>query len=452
MNIIVVGCGKVGYNLVAQLSKEDHNITVIDEDAEEIRNITNNLDALGIVGNGVSFNTLQEADVAHTDLLIAVTGSDEQNLLCCLIAKKSGHCKTIARVRNPLYVSEIPFLKKGFDLGMIINPEFEAANEVARIFQFPSAVKVDTFARGHVDILHVKISKDSPLNGMRIMDIRSGLHTNVLICSVTREGRTHIPNGGFTLQEGDEIGFTARRKDTTAFLRKIGLSKNRIDNAIIAGGSKIAYYLAKILLNTGISTTIIEQKRERCEELAGLLPDATVIHGDATDQNLLLQENAASTAGFAALTGLDEENILLSLYVKGVNPGAKVITKINRITFSDVINQMNLDTIINPQVITADFISKFVRSMDNTDSEVENLYKLADGQAEALEFVIKEPSKATDTPLAELSIKDNLLICCIYRNGQAIFPTGQDCLKVGDSVVVVLSGFRISDIKGILKD
>ncbi|MCR4587631.1 MAG: Trk system potassium transporter TrkA [Lachnospiraceae bacterium] len=452
MNIIMVGCGKVGYSLVEQLSKEDHNITVIDEDAEEIRNITNNLDALGIVGNAVSFTTLQEADVAHADLLIAVTGSDEQNLLCCLIAKRSGHCKTIARVRNPLYVSEIEFLKKGFDLGMIINPEFEAANEIARIFQFPSAVKVDTFARGHVDMLHIKLTQDSPLNGLRIMDIRSTLHTSILICSVTRDGHTRIPNGGFVLQEGDEIGFTARRKETTAFLRKIGLSKNRIDNAIIAGGSKIAFYLARLLMLSGINTTIIEQKRERCEQLAELLPDVAVIHGDATDQNLLLQENVSTTAGFAALTGLDEENILLSLYVKGINPAAKVITKINRITFSDVINQMNLDTIINPQVITADFISRFVRSMDNTDSEVENLYKLADGQAEALEFVIKEDSNATNTPLAELSLKDNLLICCIYRNGQIIFPTGQDCLKVGDSVVVVLSGFRISDIKGILKD
>ena len=426
MKIIIVGCGKVGYTLVEQLGSEDHDIVVIDEKPEKVSTITNNLDAMGIVGNGINHQTLIDAGITTADLLIAVTGDDEKNLLCCVIARKTGHCQTIARVRNPIYNKEIEFLKKEFGLAMIINPELAAANEIARIFQFPSALK--------------------------LFNLHQTLHSNVLVCTVIRGDKVIIPNGDFEFQENDVVAIASERRNAIDFFRKIGIVKNRVGNAILAGGGKVSYYLAKSLLASGIRVTIIEVDRERCDILSELLPHATVICGDATAQNLLLQEGLEHAQGFAALTGLAEENILLSLYANDIS-NAKTVTKINRINFHSVINELNLGSIIYPRIITSDYILKYVRSTYNSkDSNVETLYKLANGKAEALEFIIKADSAVAGIPLADLHFRKNTLICCIYRNGKVIIPSGQDIMMAGDSVLVVLSGYRISDIKEILED
>lgn len=454
MNIIIVGCGKVGCTLVEALSIENHNIVVIDSRPEKVSALTDTVDVMGIVGNGVSHTTLKQAGIETADLLIAVTGSDEENLLCCVIAKKSGHCQTIARIRNPIYNEEKDFLQKEFGLSMIINPELTAANEISKVFQFPSAIRVDTFAKGRVELLHFKIGNNSPLCGLKLSKFHATLHCNdILVCTIARNSEeVIIPNGDFEFQENDVVAIASERRNAIDFFRKIGIVKNRVGNAILAGGGKVSYYLAKSLLASGIRVTIIEVDRERCDILSELLPHATVICGDATDQNLLLQEGLEHAQGFAALTGLDEENILLSLYANDVS-NAKTVTKINRINFHSVINELNLGSIIYPRIITSDYILKYVRSTYNSkDSNVETLYKLANGKAEALEFIIKADSAVAGIPLADLHFRKNTLICCIYRNGKVIIPSGQDIMMAGDSVLVVLSGYRISDIKEILED
>ena len=453
MEIIIVGCGKVGYTLATQLSNEDHNIVVVDKNPDKVEHITSDLDAMGVVGNGVSYQTLQEAGVSSADLVIAVTGSDEENLLCCVIAKKAGNCKTIARVRNPIYNEEIDFLKEEFGLSMVINPELTAAGEIAKIFQFPAAIRVDTFARGHVELLHCKLTKDSPLVGIKLMQLSQKLRVNVLVCEVIRGEDVIIPNGNFVFEEGDIIAIATNRANARDFFKKAGIMKNPVKNAILAGGGKISYYLAKILMLSGIQVKIIEKDLARCDFLSAELPDATIILGDATDQTLLAEEQFASADGFACLTGLDEENILLALHVNS-NSKAKTVTKVNRISFQNVIDNLDIGSIIYPRVATADRIVKYVRSSSAAqhDNNVETLYKLANGKAEALEFNITDRSRITDTPLQQLNIRENTLIGSIYRNGQVIFPGGQDMIKVGDTVMVVLSGYRLSDIEDILED
>lgn len=451
MNIIIVGCGKVGYTLVEQLGGENHDIVVIDEREEKVNSITDELDAMGIVGNGVSYQTLREAGIHRADLLIAVTGSDEQNLLCCVIAKKAGHCKTIARVRNPIYNNETSFLRDELGLAMIINPELTSASKIARIFQFPSAVKIDTFAKGRIELLHFRVTKDCLLNNYELIHIRTTLKCDVLVCMVTRGEEVMIPKGDFIFREGDIVAIVATPPRASDFFHKIGIITDKIHTAMIVGGGTIAYYLAHRLISVGIETKIIDHDPERCEQLSELLPKATVICGDGTDQRLLMQEGVESVDGFAALTGLDEENILLSLYAKKVSH-AKIVTKINRINFSSVLNDMELDSITYPSLLTADVIIKYARSMNESlNNNVENLYKLEDGRAEALEFYIKHDSEVTNIPLSKLRIRKNILICCIYRHGQVIIPSGQDSLQVGDSVVVVLTHSRLNDIKDILE-
>ena len=453
MNIIIVGCGKVGYTLVEQLSNEEHNIVVVDKNAEKVQHITDNLDTMGVIGNGVSYQTLQEAGVATADLVIAVTGSDEENLLCCVIAKKTGNCQTIARVRNPIYNSEIDFLKEEFGLAMIINPELTAAREIAKMFQFPSAIRVDTFARGHVELLHCKLTKESPLVGVKLMNLHQKLKVNVLVCEVIRGDEVIIPNGHFIFEEGDIIAIASSRKNAMDFFKKAGIMKNPVKNAILAGGGKLSYYLAKNLIASGIDVTIIEQNPSRADFLSEELPEATIILGDATDQSVLEQEEYQTADGFACLTGLDEENILLALHVNATSK-AKTVTKVNRISFQNVIDNLDIGSIIYPRVTTADRIVKYVRSASAAqhDNNVETLYKLANGKAEALEFNITDTSGITNIPLQQLNIRKNTLIGSIYRNGTVIFPGGQDMIKVGDTVMVVLSGYRLSDIEDILED
>ena len=452
MNIIIVGCGKVGSTLVEQLSGENHNIVVIDEKEEKVKSITDEMDAMGIVGNGVSYQTLLEADIRRADLLIAVTGSDEQNLLCCVIAKKTGNCKTIARVRNPIYSTETAFLREELGLDMIINPELTAASEIARIFQFPTAVKIDTFSKGRIELLHFRVTKDCLLNNYELIHVRTTLKCDVLVCIVTRGEEVLIPRGDFVFREGDVVAIVATPPKANDFFRKIGIGTGKVHTAMLVGGGTMAYYLARRLLAVGIETKIVDQDPARCEHLSELLPKATIICGDGTDEKLLLQEGLESVDGFAALTGLDEENILLSLVAKKYSR-AKVVTKINRVNFNNVLGDIQLDSTTFPRLLTADVITKYARSMNESlNSNVENLYKLEEGRVEALEFYIKEPSEVTGIPLLKMQLKKDLLLCSITRGSQVIIPGGQDELQVGDSVVVVTTHPRLNDIKDILQD
>lgn len=451
MRIIIVGCGKVGITLAEQLGRDDDDITVIDLDYKKVQRIANEYDVMGVAGNGATYTTLSEAGVEESDVLIAVTGSDELNLLCCLIAKKAGGCKVIARVRNPEYSSEVNFIKEKLGLAMIINPEFAAAREMARVFRFPSAIKIDTFAKGRVELLRFKVPAGSVLHDMSLMDMSSRLKCDVLVCIVERGEEVQIPSGSFVLKERDIVSFIATPRNASTFFKKIGVVTNQVKNALLVGGGDISYYLAAQLLHMNINVKMIEQDLDRCNELSALLPDATVIHGDGTDQSLLMEEGLPFAEGFAALTNMDEENILLSLFAKRSSK-AKTITKINRITFDEVIDSLDLDSTVYPKYVTANSILQFVRAMKNSiGSNVETLYRLLDGRVEALEFAIKEASGLVDVPLERLQLKPNILIACIHRHGKVIIPRGQDKIELGDTLIVVTTNIGMEDVRNLLK-
>jgi len=451
MRIIIVGCGNVGATLTEQLSKEGHNITVVDTKERAVRDISNNFDVMGIVGNGASFSVQTEAGVESSDLLIAVTDSDELNLLCCLIAKKAGGCHTIARVRNPVYSREIGYIKEELGLSMVINPEFAAAMEIGRVLKFPSAVEIDTFAKGRVELIRYRIKEGSILHDMPLKDISQKLHCDVLVCVVERGEEIVIPGGDFVLQEKDTISIVASSQNAMQFFKKLGAATTRAKDVIIVGGGETSYYLARQLLAMGVKVKIIEHDKKRCEELSELLPQALIIYGDGTDRELLLEEGMVHTEAFVSMTNFDEENIMLTLFAKRLSK-AKLITKVHRIAYDEIIDELDLGTIIYPKYITAESIIQYVRAMQNSiGSNIETLYRLNNNRVEALEFVVKEDSPVVGIPLQKLNLKKNILICCISHKGNIIAPRGQSVISVGDTVVIVTIITGLHDIKDILK-
>lgn len=453
MNIIIVGCGKVGEALAAELNEEGNNITVVDTSAERVNEVSAKHDVMGVVGNGATHLTQHQADIERADLLIAVTGSDELNLLCCLIAKKAGNCQTIARVRSPQYSSEAPYLKDELGLAMVINPEQAAAAEIARVLRFPSAMKIDTFAKGRVEMMKFRLPENSPLAGCAVKELAAKFKCDVLICTVERGDEAIIANGDLVFEERDVISLIATPKNANDFFRSIDYKMNSVKNVMIVGGGEITYYLCNILRRSGnnISVKVIEKNAKRCDELCSELEDITIINGDASEQALLMEEGLERTGGFVALTNLDEENIFLSLFAKRVSKG-KVVTKINRIDFNDVIKHLDLDSTIYPKNITSETIVRYVRAMKNTiGSNVETLYHIVKGKIEAAEFIIKEGAPVLDTPLSQMRFRQGVLIAAILRGKQVIVPRGYDVFMPGDSVVVVSSQIELHDIADILK-
>ena len=452
MKIIIVGCGKVGGSLAEQLNQEEHEITLIDKNQQVLEQVSTSCDVMGVVGDGVGYSVQMEAGIKEADLLIAVTDSDEKNLLCCLMAKKAGNCKTIARVRNPIYYKEMRYLREELGLSMIINPEKAAAQEMAKLIRFPSAIKVDTFAKERVELLQVKIPSGSRLHQCAIMDISKKIGSDILICAVERKEMITIPKGNFILQENDIISIIGSYHQVKHFLDKIGIQMPKIKKAMLIGGSRLAYYLAEILLESGIKVCIIEKDKNRCEELSELLPKAVIIESDGTEKETLDEEGLAQMDFFVALTNLDEENIMLALYAKKYSH-AKVVTKVNHLRFEEVIEELDLGSVVYPKYITANSILQYVRARQNSyGSNIETLYKIINNQVEALAFRIHENCPIVERTFEELHLKDNLLICCIIRNGVIITPRGQDCIKVGDIVVVVTTHTRLNDIQDILKE
>ena len=452
MNIIIAGCGKVGRALAEQLSREKHDITVIDRKPEAIQQITNIADVRGVVGNGASFEIQMDAGIDTADLMIAVTDADEVNLLCCLIAKKAGGCQTIARVRNPVYHHEIHHIKDELGLSMVINPEWAAAMEMARLLRFPSAIDIDTFANGRIELLRFQLEEQNPLCNNKIKDLHMLSRCEVLICIVERGKEVLIPSGEVELKAGDMISVVASPVNASRFFKTIGIETNQVKNTMIIGGGKISFYLAKRLLEMGIQVKIIEKDRDACERLCEILPKAMIINGDGTDRELLAEEGLAKAEGFAALTNMDEENVMLALYAKSMSK-AKKITKVNRNTFDTIIGSLNIGSLIYPKHITSETILQYVRAMQNSiGSNVETLYRLVDGNAEALEFVIKGKSEVTDIPLQELQLKPHILVRAINRKGKIIIPKGQDCIQEGDSVVIITTDCgAYKDIRDIMK-
>lgn len=455
MNIIVVGCGKVGYALAEQLNNEEHSVTLIDKNREVLENAVSKLDIMGIYGNGSSHRVQEEAGIASADLLIAVTNQDEVNLLSCLIAKQAGHCQTIARVRNPEYYEEIGFIKEELKLAMAINPERSAAYDILRLVQIPSAMEVDTFARGRINLISFRIPDHSPIDGKKVMELSGMMGNNSLFCVVQRDNETIIPGGNTVLHSKDKVSVIMPLSEMPDFFDKIKLANKPIRNVMIAGGGGISFYLAKELIKANVTVKIFETDRSRCEVLSEELPEAIIINGNAVDESLLDEEGVKDTDAFIALTNMDEENIMLSMYVNSIS-GAKLITKINRFSFDGVIGELPVGSVICPKNITAEKIIKHVRSMQNSvdSSDVESLYRLMDNKVEALEFSVKnnkENEKFIGKKIMELKLKKNLLICSINRDGKIITPSGKDTIETGDTVVVVTSNMKLSKISDILE-
>ena len=449
LSIIIVGCGKVGSTITAALYREGHDITVIDKNPATVQALTNSYDVMGIVGNGASYSVQMEAGIEFADLIIAVTGSDELNLLCCTVAKRVGHCDAIARVRNPDYAEEIPYLREQLGLTMIINPELEAASEIARILYLPRALAVSPFAKGQAELVRFRLPEENELCDKKLMDL-GALVKNIRFCAIERGGEVYIPDGSFTLSAGDTVTFVASARAAATFFDSIGLRSGKIDRVMIIGGGKAAYYLARQLIAMGKTVKIIETNRARCEELENLIPDAIIINGNGSDEDILQEEGIRTADAFVPLTGMDEENILLTLYAREVS-GAKAITKINRINFRNVIQGLDLGSVVYPKYITSEAIIAYVRAKKaSIGSGIETLYHLFDSRAEAIEFKVGEVDGVTNIPLKDLKTKDNLIIASINHLGKAIVPGGGDCISAGDTVVVVTTNTGLHDIRDIL--
>ncbi|MBR2274809.1 MAG: Trk system potassium transporter TrkA [Lachnospiraceae bacterium] len=452
MNVIIVGCGNVGATLAAKLRNDNHNIVAIDRDKNQIDALADEEDLIGIVGDGLNYQVLLKAGIEHTDLLIAVTNSDEQNLLCCVMAKRSDQeCRTIARVRNPIYNTEVSYLRRELGLALIINPELIAAADIARKFQYPASIGVETFTRGRIELLHLKIDADSPLKGVVVGQIKNRFKYNIVICSITRGKEFIIPGPNEMLAEGDELTISATPKDAHAFFKKIGLYKHPIKSALIVGGGTVGFYLAKRLTEVGIRTKIIEADADRCDLLNDEIPKAVIINGDGTDERLLLREGIGGVGAFAALTGVDEENVILTLFAKRVSH-ASTITKLRRINYTDIMKNLQVDSTVFPSLLTAEYIAKYAQTMfTGSCGKIENTFQIMDGKARIHEFFITKDHPYTGVPLSHLRFQKGAIICAITRNEKLIIPVGREELKVGDNVMVLTTISEISEFKDIIE-
>jgi len=450
VKIIIVGCDKVGQSLAAELNEEGNDIVVVDKDPVKVKEVAVKYDLLGVIGNGATREIQKEAGVDSADLLIAVTGSDELNLLCCVMAKKASNCQTIARVKSPEYAANAPYLKEELGLAMIINPEQAAADEIGRILNFPGASKIETFAKGRVELITFRMPDGSPLVGMSVRDAMTKLKCNVLVCTVERGDEAYIPNGDFVFSERDVISIIAAPRSAMAFFSKIGHKVQPIKDVMIAGGKDVSYYLLDALNRSGMSVKVVERDIDVCNDLSTRFENVAVIHGDPAKEELLREEGIERTGAFVTLTHHDEENILLSLFAK--NAGVrKIITKINRTDYDGIIDKLELDSIIYPKNITSDMIVRYVRSTRNTlGSNMETLCNVIKGEVEAAEFRIGENSPITGKPLSELRLRKNVLIAAILRGRSMIIPRGQDAILPGDSVVIVTKLLTLHDAVDIL--
>lgn len=451
MNIVIVGDGKVGATLTEQLSYEDHNVVVIDRNPRVIEQLVNTYDVMGICGNGASYDVQIEAGVSEARLFIAATSSDELNILSCLMAKKIGAENTIARVRNPDYLKQLSFIKEELGLSMIVNPEFDAANEIAKVLRYPSAINIESFAKGHVDLAEIKLSGDCPLCNQQIMDIFSSYKTKVLVCAVQRGNEVFIPRGDFVLQSGDRIHITATRTALIAFMKETKIYKHRTKNIMIIGGGKMGYYLARQLSETGgYNIKILEIDEERCEHLCTTLPNVDIINADGTDRNTLHEQGIENLDAFVALTTIDEENIITSMYATSLGI-QKTVAKVNRVS-NMVLESIGMDSAFSSKAIAANRILGYVRALENSgESSVQALYKLVGDRVEALEFIISDDFKKTGIPLKNLSLQDDTLIGAIIRKGEVIFPGGNDTIEIGDNVIVVSKKKNVRKISEVFK-
>ena len=449
MKIVIVGAGKIGSAIVKNASMENHEVIVIDDNPEVIERIVNQFDVLGICGNGVSYEMQKASGTATADLFIAVTTSDEANMLACLIAKKLGAKNTIARVRDYEYTKQIELMTDALGITRTINPEHEASKEIMRIISFPEAIKVDSFAHGSADLTELYIQEDSELVGQSLMNVTSKLGVPILVCAVQRGNEVIIPTGKFVFEAKDKIHVISSQEASRGFVSKLGLFSEKLKDIMIIGAGKITTYLADSLIKNNFNVKIIEIDPKKAKELAELLPKATVIVGDGSDQNLLREEGMKDSDAVICLTGIDEENIIISLYANKLFV-KKIITKVNRASFAGLLESIEMGSVISPQDLAANQIISYIRGSSNTrGSNILTLYKLVDNQVEVIEFLASDSSKVLNVPLKDLELKKNILIGGIIRNHKVIIPSGMSFIEKGDSVIVV-SKEALNDLDEIL--
>lgn len=452
MKIIVVGGGKIGATIIESLVSEGHDITVVDQDSAVVSEMVEQYDCIGFCGSGTDCSALEESGVAGCELFIAVTGSDEFNMLSCFMARAMGAKHTIARIRKPEHNDrDLSFIRKQLGLSMAINPERLAAQEIFNILKLPSAIKTESFSRRSFEMIELRIKENYGLDGLSLVEARRRFKATFLICAVQRGEEVFIPDGNFVLRNGDRIGITASAPETARLLKLFGLENRQVKSVMILGATMTSFYLAKMLTAAGNAVKIIDQSQEKCEQFSDLIPDAVMINGDVTAQEVLLEEGIKSTDAFVALTGIDEENILLSLFASSQNV-PKVIAKINRDDFAALSEKIGIESIVSPRHLIADVLVRYARGLENSrGSKMETLYKIMDAKAEVLEFDISSDCAIIGTPLKKLELKKNTLVAGIVRNRRPFIPTGEDCICDGDMVIVCAAGHRINDITDIIR-
>lgn len=440
MNIIIAGDGKVGRTLTRKLSGEGHDLTLIDIKQNVIDSSVEQYDVMAVQGNCASMQVLLEAGVKNADLLIAVTGADEINLLSCMTAHGlNENIHTIARIRNPEYTNQIYGMRDIFALSMVVNPERQTAREIERLLKYPGFLRRDTFAKGRVEIVELRVDADSKLCNVALNDLAGIVKSKVLVCAVRRDGVVEIPDGTFILREGDRIFVTAPTDSLTTLLKNLGIITHKVKRVILCGGGRISYYLAELLQKSGITVQLIEQDRERCVELSNLLPNVCVIHGDASNQFLLESEGIDTSDAIVTMTGLDEMNMIISLYAKKCGV-FQVITKVGHMENSSIQDSLSLGSVVCPKELCCNDIVRYVRAMQNKTGAALTVHTIADGQAEALEFMVEEPFSRCGVPLKELKTKRNVLIVSITRKNKTELPNGDSTFEIGDTVIVVVNG------------
>lgn len=452
MDIVIIGAGKLGTGIAKSLCFEDHNITIIDYNPITIESIVDKYDVQGVCGSGTHIDVLRQAQVPNADLVVSTTHSDENNILVCLMAKKLGAKYTIARVRNPEYNAQFEFMRNELGISLMINPDFTAALEIGRIIQYPEAINIETFANGYIDMAEYKITQGSNLCANSIGSISSKLTNNMLICAVERDEDVYIPNGDFILRAGDHIHVTGAHKELANIGKALINSKKKtIKNIMIIGCSRVGIYLSDMLVNLGKNVVIIEKNREKCEILFDMVPDATILNGDANDHDFLIEEGIENMDAVVTLTDSDEINFLVSLYAQKIGT-PKTVTKINNIRLSRMLDDLGLDSQINVSDLSVSTITQYVRAKENISSSyMKTLYKLVDGKVEATEFLAGDYVSFLGTPLSKIKTKKNVLIAAINRNNEIIFPNGNDAIMANDLVVVVSKDRRLKSLNDILQ-
>ena len=451
MKIIVVGDGKVGFAIAKQLNQEGHDITVVENKSSVLSSTMNQLDIVGVQGNGASLDTLMEARVSSSDLLIAATSTDEVNIICCLLAKKLGARHTIARIRNLEYNNTVRLIKDELGLSMSINPEQAAAREILRAIRFSNSIKVSSFAKGRIELAEVKIKENSPLSNMRICDINRRMKSEVLFVAVQRNGEVIIPNGNTVIYEKDRVTLTGSTTQLEKFFIKVGILSNRtVNEVMIVGGGRITYYLTNMLLELGMDVKIIEINKDKCISLVEKFPQATVIHGDGTDHELLLSESLEEMDAFIALTDNDEENVIISMFAQS-HGVTHVLPKVNRVSLGFLLDKLGLENSITPKFITANQIVQYVRAMQNTvGSNVESLIKLVNDKVEALEFRVRDNCRFIDVPIKNLNIRKGIIIAYVTHKGVSKMATGDTRIQLSDTVIIISKVAGLRDINDLL--